>query len=197
MSSKIDKNLIDKAVKGDAAAFSQIYFGLRGAIYSFSYRMLGNFATAEDVMQEVFLFFIENPQKYNAELGELFPFLCGVARNRIFNRLKKQQAQNEIFREDLETFDEPEDQIIHNPLKLLLDEELIEKVEEGIAGLSVLQREVLILREIEGLSYEEIAQITETQLSSVKVRLHRARRNLAKELEPYLSPCEEKNYEVY
>lgn len=196
MSRKIDKNLINAAVKGDSSAFSEIYFALRGAIYGFSYRMLGDYTTAEDVMQEVFMFFIENPQKFDAERGELLPFLCAVARNRIFNRLKKQKSSGEIFQEDLEFFDETEDRINSSPLTLLLDEELAEKVEKGIARLSVLQREVLILREIEGLSYEEIAKITETQLSAVKVRLYRARRNLVKELEPYLSQSKEKKYEV-
>ena len=196
MRNKIDKNLIEKAIKGDAKAFSEIYCALRGAIYGFSARMLADFTTAEDVTQEVFVFFIQNPQKYDIERGELLSFLCGVARNRILHRLRKEQSQIEILQEDLGGFDEPIDLTICNPLKNLLDAEFFEKVEAGIAKLPLLQREVLILREIEELSYEEISQITETQVSAVKSRLYRARRNLAKELTPYWSPNEEKNYEM-
>ena len=138
----------------------------------------------------------QNPQKYDIERGELLSFLCGVARNRILHRLRKEQLQIETLQEDLDNFDEPIDLTNCNPLKNLLDAEFFEKVEEGIAKLPLLQREVLILREIEELSYEEIAQITETQVSAVKSRLYRARKNLAKELAPYLSPNEEKNYEM-
>ena len=196
MRNKIDKNLIEKAIKGDAKAFSEIYSALRGAIYGFSARMLLDFTTAEDITQEVFVFFIQNPQKYDIERGELLSFLCGVARNQILHRLRNEQSQVETFQEDLEGFDEPIDLTSCNPLKNLLDAEFFEKVEAGIANLPLLQREVLILREIEELSYEEIAQITETQVSAVKSRLYRARRNLAKEIAPYLSPNEEKNYEM-
>ena len=196
MRNKIDKNLIEKAIKGETKAFSEIYSALRGAIYGFSARMLADFTVAEDVTLEVFVFFIQNPHKYDVERGELLSFLCGVARNRILHRLRKDQLQIEILHEDLEGFDEPIDLINCNPLKSLLAAEFFKKVEDGIAKLPLLQREVLILREIEELSYEEIAQITETQVSAVKSRLHRARRNLARELAPYLSPNEEKNYEV-
>lgn len=197
MQNKPDKNLIKKACKGDAKAFSEIYFSLRGAIYSFSYRMLGDFGNAEDLTQEVFLFFIENPDKFDAERGELLSFLCGVARNRILHRLRKGRLQAEILQEDLGDFDEPMDFNSSNPLKNLLSEELSEKVEKGIAQLPFLQREVLILREMEELSYEEISEITETEISAVKSRLFRARRNLAKELAAYWLPKEEKNYEMF
>lgn len=191
-----DKNLIEKANKGDSKAFSEIYFALRGIIYGFSSRMLGDFVTAEDVTQEVFLFFIENPHKFDAERGELLSFLCGVARNRILHRLRRDNFRAEILQEDLGEFDEPIDLNSCNPLKNLLDEELSEKVEAGIARLPFLQREVLVLREMEELSYEEIARITETEISAVKSRLFRARRNLAKELAPYWLTNEEKSYEM-
>ena len=71
-----------------------------------------------------------------------------------------------------------------------------EKIEEMIAKLPPLQREVLILREFEELSYLEIAGITETDLGQVKIRLFRARKNLAKELKPYFEVEKEKYYEV-
>jgi RNA polymerase sigma-70 factor, ECF subfamily len=193
---EIDKTLIKKATGGDAKAFGEIYFALRGAIYGFGYRMLNDCELAEDVTQEVFIFFIEHPEKYVESRGELLPFLCGVARNRIFHLLRKEKLQFEAFQDDLEDFPEIKDEIFSNPLTLLLDEELAEKVESGIAELPPLQREIFILREIESLSYQEIAEITETPIDSLKSRLYRARRTLAKGLKPYLNCQEEKKYEV-
>ena len=72
------------------------------------------------------------------------------------------------------------------------------KVEECVAKLSPFQREVLLLREMKDLSYEEIARITETEIGVVKSRLYRARRALVNELAPYLkNEKEEFSYEVH
>ena len=82
-------------------------------------------------------------------------------------------------------------------MKILLDREFAAKVEECVAELSPFQREVLILREIEDFSYEEIAGITETEIGVVKSRLYRARNALARGLAPYLKNEEEMIYEVH
>ena len=193
---ELDKTLIKKAAKGDANAFGEIYFALRGTIYGFAYRMLIDSEMAEDVMQEVFIFFIEHPEKYDEVRGELLPFLCGVARNRIFHQLRKAKSQPEIFQEDIEDFTELKNEIIGNPLTFLLDEELVKIVDKEITKLPPFQREIFILREIEDLSYQEISQITGVPIDSLKARLYRARRTLAKELKPYLQCQEEKNYEM-
>lgn len=196
MAKRIDKNLIEKALNGDAQAFGDIYYTLRGAIYGFSYRMLGSRENADDVTQEVFLFFIEHSEKYIAERGELLSFLCGVARNRIYRRLKKDNTQFVYSQDDLSEFDEPQADGGKNPLTLLLADELEVRVDQEIANLPSFQKEVYILREIEELSYQEISQITETDINTVKGRIHRARRNLAKRLKPYFIANEEESYEV-
>lgn len=195
MAQKIANQLITRALNGDAGAFGEVYLILRGSIYGFAYRMLKETSLAEDVTQETFMFLLNNPHRFDSERGELLPFLCGVARNKIIHHLRKHSTRFEFYEEDLTEFDDVDD-FGSSPLEILLNEELTEKIEEIIANLPPVQREVLILREIEGLSYAEIAEITDTELGQVKTRLHRARKSLANELKPYLAGGKGKNYEM-
>lgn len=195
LAQQIANQLIKKALSGDAESFSQVYLLLRGSIYGFAYRMLKETALAEDVTQETFMFLLNNRQKFDSEKGELLPFLCGIARNKIVQHLRKHSTKFESYEDDLTQFDDLES-YGRNPLDNLLNEELAEIIEEIILQLPAIQREVLILREIECLSYSEIARITETELGQVKIRLHRARKNLANELRPYFFTEKGKNYEM-
>lgn len=196
MKQKIEKSLIEKAIGGDAKAFSEIYFALRGSIYGFAYRMLQESSSAENITQEAFMFLIENPNRFNTERGQLLSFLCGIARNKIIAHLRKHGTKFEVLEDDFNKFENNEKDPAGDPLGVLLGQELTEKIEEKIAELSPFQREVLILREIEELPYLEIARITESDLNQVKIRLHRARKKLAQELKPYLSETEKKYYEM-
>jgi RNA polymerase sigma-70 factor (ECF subfamily) len=193
LSRNIDANLIENAIRGDAAAFNEVYMHLRNPVYGFANRMLGVNSAAEDITQETFIFFIEHPEKYLQERGSLLAFLCGVARHRIMHYLRKNHNRMEICMDAIDDYVEPIDEARRDPLKVLLDNEIALKIEESIAMLPPLQREVLILREIQELSYEEIAKIIEANTSTVKIRLYRARRTLACRLAPYIS-YERKNY---
>lgn len=192
----IEETLITKAFEGDAAAFGEIYFLLRDPIYGFAFRMLGEASAAEDITQETFIFLIENSRKYQKERGSLLSFLCGVARNRIMHHLRKSGNSVEVSHEESDDYTESKDETGRDPLQILLEHELEIKVTEGIAELPPLQREVIILREMHELSYEDIAKITGDEINAVKVRLYRARRNLARRIAPYLKTREENCYEM-
>ncbi|HEX8251167.1 MAG TPA: RNA polymerase sigma factor, partial [Pyrinomonadaceae bacterium] len=174
----IETNLIERAIEGNASAFNEIYLALRDSIYGFSYRMLGESSLAEDITQEAFIFFIEHPEKYQRERGSLLSFLCGYARNRIMHLLRKQGSRSEISQDDADDYIEPQNESGNDPLKILLNGELSAKIEESIAKLPALQREVIVLRAMQELTYEEIANIVEVDITVVKMRLYRARRNL-------------------
>jgi RNA polymerase sigma-70 factor (ECF subfamily) len=193
----IETKLIEEAIEGNESAFSEIYLALRGLVYGFAFRMLGDSSLAEDITQEAFIFFIENPNKYQQEKGSLLSFLCGYSRNQILHHLRRQGIRLEINQDDTEDYSEPKDERGRNPLKILLEDELSEKIEEGIAKLPSLQREVIVLRGMQELSYEEIARIVEVDTTVVRMRLYRARRNLLNELAPYLVTKKENSYEVY
>jgi RNA polymerase sigma-70 factor (ECF subfamily) len=185
-SHNIEEKLIEKAVDGDRAAFGKIYFLLRDPVYGFAFRMLGENAAAEDITQETFVFFIENSKKYQAERGSLLAFLCGVARNRIMHHLRNNRDRLDLSREETDDFIEMPDEIGRNPLEVLLEDELETIVNQSINELPPLQREAIILREMQEFTYEEIAKITGDDVNAVKVRLYRARRNLARRIAPYL-----------
>lgn len=195
MKLKIEKELVEKAISKDPIAFGDLYFVLRGSIYGFAFRMLREKTLAENVTQEVFMHFFENPENFDSEVGDIFPYLCGITRNKIIGHFRKHGTKLEVSEDEMENV-EGQNDLGKNPLGVLLNEELAEKIEEKIAGLSPTFREVLILREIEELSYEEIALITEADLNLVKVRIHRARKQLASALKQYLACGEEKHYEV-
>lgn len=194
MTCKIERLTIENARKGDPSAFSEIYFALRGLIYGFSYRMLGDQGLAEDITQETFVFLLENFDKYAESRGELHSFLCGVARKKISAFLRKSGNRLEILSDDWNSFEESEVSA-QTPLNNLLNRELEDVVEKKISALPALQREVLILRDMEDFSYKEIAEITETELGQVKIRLYRARKKMATALMPYLNQSGEQSYE--
>lgn len=181
-----EEKLVEKMIEGDAAAFNEAYLLMRDSIYSFVYRMLGSSAAAEDVTQETFVFLIEYPEKYLQERGSLQAFLCGVARNRIMHYLRSRKNKWESSIDEDDNFVEPKDTNYRDPLVLLLEQEFILKVEESLALLPPLQREVIILRELQEFSYEEIAKISGENINTIKVRLHRARAALAGLLAPYV-----------
>ena len=191
MSRNIEAHLVKRAVEGNAEAFSEIYFCLRDSVYGFSFRMLNDTSAAEDITQEVFMFLIENPDKYSAERGQLLPFLCGVARNLIMRRLRNFGNGLEVATDFTENQMDLEDETKRSPLNTLLDQELAGKVEECISQLPPNQREVIILRELQDFSYQEIAEITETDVNTIKVWLHRARKTVARNLSPYLAEVKE------
>ncbi len=192
----IEAELIERAFEGDAAAFGKIYFLFRDPIYGFAFRMLGEKSAAEDITQETFIFLIENSKKYQKERGSLLSFLCGVARNRILHHLRKNGNSLEVSREEIVDYAEPKNEPGRDPLEILLERELEIKVAEGITELPPLQREVIILREMHELSYDDIAKITGDDINAVKVRLYRARRNLARRIAPYLKTEKEICYEM-
>ena len=180
-----DLVLVERIRQGDAESFSRLYERYRDRVYGFSYRMLGVQSTAEDVAHEVFLVLIQHPEKYESERGSMLTFLCTIARNYILNQFRRRSYEVE------DSFDEQElalirDEYEADPLSSLIEQELTAKIDEYIALLPPLQREVIILRKFQELSYFEISLVTGTDVNVVKARLHRGRQSLAKNLAPYM-----------
>jgi RNA polymerase sigma-70 factor (ECF subfamily) len=186
-SSLADQELLAEAARGDQAAFSQLYQRYRNRVYGFAYRMLGAQEAAEDVTHEAFLLLIREPERYQAARGSLLTFLCAVARNHIFQHLRCQERYAAERVETSEECNEAGTRSSFDPLSDLLERELAAQVEAALARLPVAQREAVVLREYQELSYEEIAVIIGADTGVVKARLYRARQALAKRLAPYLS----------
>jgi RNA polymerase sigma-70 factor (ECF subfamily) len=115
----------------------------------------------------------------------MLTFLCAVARNHTMNYLRRNKRLIEDDFAQVAQSDERRDDDALDPLSVLLDEELTAEVNAAIDALPPLQREVIILRELEELSYEEMASATGVEVSVIKARLHRARQSLVRRLAPY------------
>jgi RNA polymerase sigma-70 factor (ECF subfamily) len=188
--------MMERAARGDASAFSELYHWYSHSVYNFAYRMLSVESAAEDVTQEAFLVLIEHPDRYRADRGSVLTFLCAVARHHIFHIFRRRGYEVESeFDHDVDQTPRP-DESGRDSLTILLDQELAEEVALAIKELTPLQREVVVLREFQELSYEEIAKVTGAEVNVVKVRLYRGRRSLARRLSRYLALNRDAHHEL-
>jgi RNA polymerase sigma-70 factor (ECF subfamily) len=177
-----DEALLKRAGEGDQAAFLELYDRHRQPIFRFAYRLLGEVDIAEDVTHDCFLSLIRKPENFRPERASLRTYLFAAARNlalKHFRNSGRETALDEIT-------EEPQLSPRHEPLRKLLDEELAAEVRRAVFSLAPLQREALVLFEYEGLSLNEIAEITGADVGAVKGRLYRARERLKSVLRPYL-----------
>lgn len=157
------------------AEFRAIFEANKNAIYAFAWRMTGSPATAEDIAQDCFLLLLQSPAQYDEARGSVRAWLLGVARNLILKRWRSEGRWTTFDHEDFPV--EP----------LLTDCRVEEIVSQAVQALPPLQREVLVLVEYEGMTLEETAGAVASAVGTVKARLHRARSNLRRILEPLRS----------
>lgn len=150
-------------------------------VYSFAFYMLTHREEAEDVTQEVFIRLWRNPHLLDAEGVETW--LLRVARNACIDRLRRRRLTRGIFSAGpLSHVFEPEGNRTADPEVRFMASEYSRSVQAALARLSEPLRSVVILREIQGLSYRRIAEVLEIELSLVRARLHRGRRALRDQL---------------
>ncbi len=183
-----DGELLRRASQGDETAFRVLYERHRAALFRFAYRLLGSTQAAEDTVQDCFLELLKRPHNFDNSRAALRTYLYAMTRHHAFKRLRRGGVET-----SLEDFDETnavrESQFAAssaNPLEQMLSDELAASVKRAIEMLPPLQREALILFEYEELSLAEIAAIVQTEIGTVKARLHRARSNMRGLLNGYL-----------
>ena len=178
-----DELLLERARRGEQAAFLLLYERHREAIFRFSYRLLGSVELAEDTTHDCFLSLIRRPEGFDPQRATLRTYLYAATRNLAMKVFRSQGRETAI--DDLD--ERPAASRYGQPLHRLLDSELAAKVKEAVADLPPLQREALVLFEYEGLALNEIAEVVGTDVGAVKSRLHRARVRLRNSLSPYLN----------
>jgi RNA polymerase sigma-70 factor (ECF subfamily) len=146
--------------------------------------MCGSPAVAEDVTQEVFLFLMRQGKLFDPARGSLSSFLLGVARNYVLRRLRGDQVLVSLVDE----FDDDESvsQLSSEPglLEELTRAETVDSVRKAILSLPERYREVVVLCELQEMSYVETAEILGCAIGTVRSRLHRARSLLLSKLRP-------------
>ena len=175
--------LVQQAKAGDRNAFAALVSAYDSKIYNLALRYLGNREDAMDASQEVFLRVFRFLPGFQEESG-FSTWIYRIGVNVCKDMLIKQNRRNE---QSLEMDDEDEDSRTmdlvdcrYSPEQILENAELREMLLSAIAALPGQQREVIILRDIQGLSYEEISRVLSLESGTVKSRLSRARDTLRK-----------------
>jgi RNA polymerase sigma-70 factor (ECF subfamily) len=178
-----DSELLRSTLTGDEEAFVELYRRRHAAIYRFAYQMSGSVSLAEDVTQEVFLFVMREGHLFDPTRGSLSSFLLGVTRNYVLRRLRGDHLLTPLS-DELES-QVTDDQINDaSPLDDLTRAESIESVRKAVLSLPERYREVVVLCELQELSYGEAAEVLDCAIGTVRSRLHRARALLLMKLRP-------------
>src|SRR5689334_16519985 len=171
---------LGKAARGDTEAFRALFETHHQAVFCFAYGLTHSVHVAEDITQECFLRFVSNPKGFNPGRGSLRAFLCGVARNLVRRWWALTARESEL-----------DDALGEEVVDLVCEEEVSlppdvgEGVQAAVNLLPILQREAIVLFELEGLSLEEVSLVVNADIGTVKSRLFRARRRLRNLLKPY------------
>lgn len=169
-----DQELVEKARSGSREAIGEIYVRYRSCVYDYSLRFTRDPEAAEDTVQETFL------RMYSALAGLrddmlLRVWLLSIARNFLLNSRRNKRLIDRLHHEPLSTDDSPFDAILREENSLTV-RSLVESLHPAL-------REVVVLREYEGLSYRDIAAITGISEENVAIRIFRARKAIAARLE--------------
>ncbi len=169
---------------GDEDAFATLYRRRQAGIYRFALQMSGSPALSEDVTQEVFMVLMRDGIRYDSTRGSLCAFLFGVARNLVRQRLGREQFY--VSMEDDVAGGNATDGILadDSPLEELSRGETIESVRRAVLSLPARYREVIVLCELQEMSYADAAGILDCAIGTVRSRLHRARAILIDKLRP-------------
>lgn len=174
-----DQHLLREMRRGNEEAFRWIYERHQGALFRFVLHMTGSPATAEEVTQEVFMQFIRKPRSYDPGKGPLAAYLFGIARN--LGRRAFQNSASDVHIDDAEELDATpaaEEDLIEK----LSNSEALEFLRKAVLGLPELYREVIVLCDLQEMSYAEAAGILECSAGTIASRMNRARNMLRTKL---------------
>lgn len=167
--------------KGDPRAFRELVQLHEDRVYSFVLRMLGDPQEAQDVSQEVFLAVHRNLSRFRGDC-RVSTWIYRVAKNHCLNRLKYLEHRTPGGDVDLErivTMGDAQSTALQRPDQAMLAAEERDHVQRALSALSPEHRLLVVMRDIEGLGYDQIAHVAQLPLGTVKSRIHRARAALA------------------
>ena len=179
-----DSELLRSMLAGDEEALALLYRRRQSGIYRFALQMSGSKTIAEDVTQEVFLFLMREGNVFDPARGSVSAFLFGVARNHVLRRLRTEHLLAPLGddSDDDAPFLQQSSDLC--PLDDLTRAETIESVRKAVLSLPSKYREVVVLCELQDVSYGETAEILGCAIGTVRSRLHRARALLLEKLRP-------------
>lgn len=185
-----DSSLLERCRASDDAAFSEVVTRYKAKLYNYVYRMTGSADDAEDLTQEVFIRMYTSIDSFRGQ-SSLNTWLFRIAGNLCIDRFRRTKNRNPAFSLDEPLGDDTGTQEVadetYAPHRLLENVEMAEQIQAALAKLPDKLRTTLLLHDIEGLPYEEVAEIAGCPLGTVKSRLFNARMQLRQHLSGYLN----------
>jgi RNA polymerase sigma-70 factor (ECF subfamily) len=174
-----EESLIAASKKGDTAAFNQLVWAYQERAYNLAYRMLGDRDQAADATQDAFLSAYRAIREFRG--GSFRAWILRIVSNACYDQLRRKQRRPTSSLDAL--YVEPEEYPIASsvgdgPEEQVLKREFWEMVGASLQLLPPDQRQAVILRDVQGLDYEEVAQVMQTSLGTVKSRISRGRARL-------------------
>ncbi len=187
-----DAELVRACLTGDERAFREIVTRYQSRLLNFIYRTIGDRERAEDLVQEVFIRVYRHMARFD-QTKKFSTWIYTIASNLAKNELRNRSRNPLVLFQTLtQGWDDEERPLEFEDPDARPDDQfrkrhLRELIDKFVAQLPVHHREVFVLRELEGKSYEEIAEITSCNLGTVKSRLNRARTSFAALIGPSLT----------
>jgi len=189
-SPKIGKEVIEGCKAGNRKAFEKIVLFYQKRVFNIAYRMLGNREEAKELAQEVFISVFESIRELREEAkfdGWLKQIILNHCRNRWKYLKRRQYFNTDSIDDPIETEEGEVPKSFHDPSDtpdILYDKKMVQEwIQKGLLRLKEDQRELIILRDFQGLSYEEIGRLLILPEGTIKSKLHRARMDLKEILE--------------
>ena len=179
-----DNELLQSMLAGDEKALAALYQRRARDVFRFALQMCGSQALADDVTQEVFMVLIREGHTFDAARGSLNAFLLGVARNHVLRRLRRERFYVSMEEDSQSDTAQNLSRTTENPLDDLSRTETIESVRKAVLALPERYREVVVLCDLQEMSYLEAAEVLGCAVGTVRSRLHRARALLLEKMRP-------------
>lgn len=193
-----DQILVERAQRGDKQAFGLLVSKYQRKLGRLLSRLIRNPAEVEDVAQEAFIKAYRALPSFRGESAFytwLYRIGVNTAKNHLVSRGRKAPTSTEFDSEEAENFEEGENlRDINTPERLLLTKQIGETVNAAMEALPDDLRTAITLRELDGLSYEEIAAIMECPIGTVRSRIFRAREEIAEKLRPLLDTAPDRRW---
>ena len=180
-----DQDAVARCRSGDWEAFSDLMLKYQTRVLTLATRMLGSPSEAEDIAQDIFAKVFLSLHKFRGA-ARFSTWLYRITVNHCLNYMRSRARQQQTL-VAIESKDLAEASPASNPQWRLEQKERWALVQAKLQALSPEHRTIIILRDIEGLAYEEIAEVLLLESGTVKSRIHRARMELKDLLEPYVS----------
>jgi RNA polymerase sigma-70 factor (ECF subfamily) len=175
-----DDKLVERCLQGDDSAWETVVNSYGKRIYNLSYRYTNRREEAEDLTQDILIRVYQNLKSYRAESGSFQNWVLRVARNLIIDHYRQGRRFPQAGgSEELETMNIQDDRT-PNPQRIAEQSEASTFLQSGLQSLSPELKEAIVLRDLEGLAYGDMAQLLNVPEGTVKSRINRGRLELAK-----------------